>query len=127
LLRVGYCCTLAFTTFSFEKFEVGQKATALADVIYQLSSLSYKLSQSLPTTRSKGRGASRPQAVGINPSSVQYQKTDVKPRLRIMKAPHHAQFPGPGFDIPFWFALFSPLVGLMGGFIIAWFFSSLAP
>lgn len=26
----------------------------------------------------------------------------------------------------FWFALFSPLIGLMGGFIFAWFFSSLA-
>jgi hypothetical protein len=64
--------------------------------------------------------------VEINPSSVQYQKTDGKPTLRIMKAPHHAPFPGPGFDISFWFALFSPLGGLMGGLIFAWFFSSLA-
>ena len=47
-------------------------------------------------------------------------------RFRFMKARDHAPFPGPGFDISFWFALFSPLVGLMTGLIFAWFFSSLA-
>jgi hypothetical protein len=46
--------------------------------------------------------------------------------FRFMKAHDHAPFPGPGFDISFWFALFSPLVGLMTGLIFAWFFSSLA-
>jgi hypothetical protein len=30
-----------------------------------------------------------------------------------------------GFDMAFWFALFSPLIGVIAGLIFAWFFSSL--
>jgi hypothetical protein len=78
------------------------------------------------SARSKGRGASHSQAVEINPSYVQYQNADESLRFDIMKVRVHARFPGLGFDISFWFALFSPLVGLMAGFIFAWFFSSLA-
>ena len=30
-----------------------------------------------------------------------------------------------GSDMAFWFALLSPLIGMIGGLIFAWFFSSL--
>jgi hypothetical protein len=41
----------------------------------------------------------------------------------MMKAGHYARFPDSGFALFFWFAMLSPLIGLIFGFLGAWFFS----
>jgi hypothetical protein len=91
-----------------------------------LSTLSYELLLSPATLIQKDEEMSPSLEVEINLSSVQYQGVEESLRFRFMKARDHAPFPGPGFDISFWFALFSPLVGLMTGLIFAWLFTSLA-
>jgi len=42
-----------------------------------------------------------------------------------MKTPNYARFPGTGFDISLWFALLSPLIGLLMGLLALWLFGAM--
>ena len=75
--------------------------------------------------RSKGGDESRPQAVEIIPSYAQYRNAHESLRFGTMKAPDYARFPGTGFDISFWFALLSPLIGLLMGLLALWLFGAM--